>query len=84
MKKRKHNLEREVRWIKKNWAFAQVSNDVPGGYLVISIGRYETGGTGRIFTECQIKECIDYVKGLKAKKQLVSNSNICKSNTFGK
>lgn len=63
----KHPMHEEIEWLRRNHPFIEVSNNTPGGYLVISVGRWETGGSGRIFTQDQMRECIEYVKKIKQK-----------------
>lgn len=58
----KHPLNKEVKWIKKNWPFVEISNYSSDGYLIISIGARKTGGAGRIFLQDDIQECIKYIK----------------------
>jgi hypothetical protein len=50
----------KVAWIRKNWKYTEICNNVPGGSLVITI--YNQHGNGRIFLESHIDECIDYIK----------------------
>lgn len=62
MKTQKHPLHNEIAWLKKNWPYLEISNNIPDGYLVITICNKKGSSQGVIFTQNQIKECIDYVK----------------------
>ena len=63
--KKLHPLHHKVEWIRKNWPFVTVDNNVTDGYLVITISKWETGGQGRTFLQSEIDQCVEYVNGLK-------------------
>ena len=59
---KKHPLHKEVSWIKKNWKYAEICNNTPTGYLVITLCLNENTGQGEIFLQSQISDCIAYIK----------------------
>jgi hypothetical protein len=61
MSKGKHPLHKEIAWIRKNGKHAEICNNCPDGYLVITLYDARTG-SGIGFLQSQMDECIEYIK----------------------